>query len=190
MLNLIIFGSPGAGKGTQAKMLAKQLDLLHISSGEILRQEAKNKKLATQINSYLDKGKLVPDELIIKLITERLEERLGKIGIIFDGYPRTLSQADFLDKLFERKKLKSPLVISLELEEDVAIQRILSRSKDSNRSDDKLKVITERLKIYHRDTEPLLEYYKSKKRLIKIDGRPDIETVNKAITQQIKKEVN
>ncbi|MDI3496268.1 MAG: adenylate kinase [Patescibacteria group bacterium] len=187
MFNLIIFGPPGAGKGTQAQKLAQQFNLYHFSSGEILRQEIKNNKLDKKINSYLNAGKLVPDKLIITLMREKIENQLGKVNFIFDGYPRTLKQAKMLDKIFNEKKIKPALVISLELEEEIALQRILARSKDSNRSDDVLKVIKKRLKIYKKTTAPLLKYYAQKNRLIKINGRPDINQVNEEILTKIKK---
>ncbi|MDD2353911.1 MAG: adenylate kinase, partial [Patescibacteria group bacterium] len=187
MLNLIIFGSPGAGKGTQAKKLAQQFNLKHVSSGEILRRAIKSNRLDKKISTYLDAGKLVPDTLIITLMTKRLEKLLGKVNLIFDGYPRTLKQAKMLDEIFQEKNIKPALVISLDLENNIALQRILDRSKNSNRSDDILKVIKKRLKIYEKTTAPILKYYEQNKRLIKIDGRANIDKVNEEILIKIKK---
>jgi len=187
MLNLIIFGSPGAGKGTQAKKLAQQFNLKHVSSGEILRRAIKSNRLDKKISAYLDAGKLVPDTLIITLMTKRLEKLLGKVNLIFDGYPRTLKQAKMLDEIFQEKNIKPALVISLDLENNIALQRILDRSKNSNRSDDILKVIKKRLKIYEKTTAPILKYYEQNKRLIKIDGRANIDKVNEEILIKIKK---
>src|SRR5680860_74947 len=186
MLNLIIFGPPGAGKGTQAKMIADKLHLYHLSSGELLRQSAKNPEHNQEINSYLDFGKLVPDELIIKLIAKDLETHFNNGGVVFDGYPRTLFQAKSLDNLFTDRGINPATVINLELEDKVAIERVMSRAENSNRSDDRLEIVSERFKIYHELTEPLLEYYKSKNRLITIDGRLNIETINKNIEQKLK----
>lgn len=181
MLNLIIFGSPGAGKGTQAQLLAKDYQLKHISSGEILRKAALDPKYKKDINFYLDAGSLVPDEMIMKLMSLEIEKNLESEGIIFDGYPRTIVQAKSLDKLFLDYKLEPAKVINLDLEEDIAISRIMSRAQHSNRRDDKLKVVSARLKIYQELTKPLLNYYQDRNRLINIDGRPNPEVVHKNI---------
>jgi adenylate kinase len=181
MINLIILGSPGAGKGTQAEIIARKYDLYHLSSSKILKQKVKNTNLKEKIDFYLNTGKLVPNNLIIKLINVQVEKYLGKKGIIFDGYPRSLLQAKSLDNLFAKKNIKPALVINLDLKEKTAISRIMSRGQNSNRSDDKLDIVTERFKVYYRSTKPLLNYYKKEKRLINIDGQPDIETVNQNI---------
>src|SRR5665811_1764180 len=173
MFNLIIFGPPGAGKGTQAKMIAEKLHLHHLSSGELLRQAVKDSAYTKEISSYLDAGRLVPDDLIIELIAIDLETHLNNGGIVFDGYPRTIFQAKSLDNLFAERGIEPITVINLELEDKIAIDRVMSRAENSNRSDDKLAVFTERFKVYHGLTEPLLSYYESKGRLMTVDGRPD-----------------
>ena len=187
MFNLIIFGPPGAGKGTQAKIIAEKLHLYHLSSGELLRQAVKDKNYDKEIGSYLDAGKLVPDDLIIKLIATNLETHFNNGGIVFDGYPRTLFQAKSLDDLFAERGIDPITVVNLELEDKIAIERVMSRNKSSNRSDDNLPIISERFKVYHDLTEPLLNYYESKGRLVNVDGRSDIEKVNKDIEQILKK---
>lgn len=186
MLNIIIFGPPGAGKGTQAEITAEKFKLFHLSSGEILRSAAKKPELEKEINSYLSSGRLVPDNLIIKMVNINIDKKIGQQGIIFDGYPRTIKQAKYLDATFEKKDVNKPIVLNLNLEEESAISRILSRGKNSERSDDNAKVIKERFKVYHKQTEPLLDYYREKGRLIDIDGEVDIEGVSKNIIVTLK----
>jgi adenylate kinase len=185
MLNLVIFGPPGAGKGTQAKLISKNKDLFHLSSGELLRKEAKKEDLRQEINSYLESGRLVPNKLIIELVADKIKNKLGKRGIIFDGYPRTLTQAKELDNLFKKNKLEPPVILNLTLEEDVATKRILSRALTSNRSDDKEKIIKQRFKDYHRLTEPVLNYYRERNRLKDIDGSKSIDKVTKEINKVV-----
>ena len=186
MINLIIFGSPGAGKGTQAQLIAKKHRLYHISSGEILRAESSSKKYKESITKFINQGSLVPDDLIIGIIENKVKEKIKEPGLIFDGYPRTIRQAASLNKLL--KKLKSPLtaVINLQLEEKTAVERILSRGLSSGRKDDNLKTIKRRFKIYEQETKPLLKYYAKQGKLITIDGHPSIALVNKKINALIK----
>lgn len=187
MLNLIIFGSPGAGKGTQAELIARDYNILHISSGKLLREVVLESGESKDISKYLDQGHLVPDSIIMDLMSQEIKKHLEGKGLILDGYPRTIAQAKSLDKLFIDNNLAPAIVINLDLEEDVAISRIMSRAKYSNRSDDHLKVVGARLKIYQEQTKPLLNYYKDLGRLICIDGRPDPETVNKSIHLKLNK---
>lgn len=184
MINLLIFGPPGAGKGTQAAAIAKKYQLNHISSGEILRQEAKDGKLKEEIAKYLDAGQLVPDELLNEMIEKALINS-NKEGIIFDGYPRTLQQVKFLDELLAKHNREMDVVINLTLDDETAIKRILSRGEVSGRSDDKREIVEERFRIYHAQTSPLLQYYRERGRIIDIDGRPDIAAVEKHINNII-----
>ncbi len=187
MINLIIFGPPGAGKGTQAKLIAEKHQIHHLSSGEILRQEAAGGPLKEKLSSYLKAGQLVPDDLIIEMVEKIADVQLSTPGTIFDGYPRTLDQAKSLDKLFSKKEVSPATVINLCLEENEATERILLRGQHSGRTDDNLPAIKERFRIYHQETDALLKYYEQQNRVIDIDGSPDIVTVNATINEVIDK---
>lgn len=183
MLNLIIFGSPGAGKGTQAVLIAKKYNLTHLSSGEILRRELNNIEFGKKIRKYQDAGKLVPDSLVIKMVEEEINKKISGDGFVFDGYPRNLKQAKALDKFFQDQETSINLVLNLGLSEREAVRRIMIRSKTSERSDDNLKTMENRFSAYRTQTTPLLKYYRQQKKVINLDGRLTIT----AISQQIKK---
>jgi len=189
MLNLLIFGPPGAGKGTQAALIAKEYQLTHLSSGDILRQELKNGQLGAQIKKYQDAGKLVPDRLVIKMIETAVIKKIKGRGFIFDGYPRNLKQAHSLDKLFKSKALGIDLVLNLKLNEAEASKRIILRGQASGRSDDNKKTIKARFQVYRAQTYPLLDFYKKQKKVINIDGRPEIKKVFENIGKIIAKKI-
>jgi len=186
MLNLLIFGPPGAGKGTQASLLAKKYTLNHLSSGELLRQERENGPLGVKIKKYQDAGQLVPDSLIIKMIEEAIKKDLNGNGFIFDGYPRNLHQAKALDRFLKTLGKNIQIVLNLKLNSKTATERILLRSKTSGRSDDNKKIIASRLQVYRQQTTPLLEYYKTQNKLKNIDGSPAIKSVFQQISEIIK----
>jgi len=185
MINLIIFGSPGAGKGTQAELVAKKYRLTHLSSGDILRRERDSARFGKQIKKYQDGGQLVPDALVIKMVEANAAKYL-KNGLIFDGYPRNLKQARSLDKFFRSQKSELNAVFSLRLGEELAIKRIISRGKTSGRSDDKRATIKKRFAVYREQTAPLLKYYRDHKKLITLDGRPDIKKVFRDMSGRIR----
>ena len=187
MLNIVIFGSPGAGKGTQAEVLAARYGLRHLSSGDILRRELKNGPLGREIKSYQDAGKLVPDKLIIAMMEKAMARSLKGKGLVLDGYPRNMSQAKKLDSFLKKQGTSLNAVLNLQLPQAEAIKRLLLRSQTSGRSDDNPKTIKARLKIYQEQTKPILEYYKAGKRLINIDGRPAIKEIERNIRTIINK---
>ena len=181
MLNFLIFGSPGAGKGTQAELLAERYGLKHLSSGDILRQELRKGELGKQIKAYQDAGALVPDKLIIAMMEKAMVKASKSKGLILDGYPRNITQAKRLNSFFKQNKITLNGVLNLKLSEAEAIQRLIKRGRTSGRSDDNPKTIKARLRIYRDQTKPILAYYKSQKKLINIDGRPEISTIAKEI---------
>ncbi|QQG52291.1 MAG: adenylate kinase [Candidatus Falkowbacteria bacterium] len=186
MTNLIFFGTPGAGKGTQAELISQKYNLTHLSSGHILRAEMAAGELGTEIKSYVDKGILVPNELVIAMMEKAAKTSwANNQGVIFDGYPRNLEQAESLQKFFAANNLELTAVINLEISEEEAKKRILLRGQNSGRSDDNPETISERFKTYHDQTKPLIDYYQNLSKIKTIDGAPDIETVAKSIHQII-----
>lgn len=163
MLNLVIFGAPGSGKGTQSEHLIAKYGLDHISTGDLLRAAIKNDtELGRAAKGYMDAGQLVPDELIIGLIESVLKERTPKVGLILDGFPRTVPQAIALEELLKKYNTAVHAVLDLQVGEEELIERLLKRGQASGRSDDNLETIQNRLKVYHEQTAPLAEYYASK----------------------------
>ena len=160
MLNLVIFGAPGSGKGTQSEILIEQYGLDHISTGDILRGEIKaGSELGKAAKGYIDAGQLVPDGLIIDMIEKVLGERKPKKGIILDGFPRTVAQAEALDALFAKPGTRVHAVLDLQVEEAELIDRLLKRGQESGRSDDNLETIQKRLGVYHAQTAPIAAHY-------------------------------
>jgi len=160
MLNLVIFGAPGSGKGTQSEILIEQYGLDHISTGDILRGEIKaGSELGKAAKGYIDAGQLVPDGLIIDMIEKVLGERKPKKGIILDGFPRTVAQAEALDALFAKFGTRVHAVLDLQVEEAELIDRLLKRGQESGRSDDNLETIQKRLGVYHAQTAPIAAHY-------------------------------
>ena len=163
MLNLVIFGAPGSGKGTQSEVLIEKYGFDHISTGDILRAEIRQEsELGKAAKSYMDAGQLVPDSLIIDMIEMVLRERKPKKGIILDGFPRTVAQAEALDALFAKLDTRVHAVLDLQVAEDELVERLLKRGQDSGRSDDNLETIQKRLGVYHAQTAPIAEHYAKK----------------------------
>ncbi|MDH8702470.1 adenylate kinase [Dysgonomonadaceae bacterium PH5-43] len=186
MLNIVIFGAPGSGKGTQSEHIIKKYGLYHISTGEILRQEIENKsELGLIADGYISKGQLVPDELVIKMFAELIDKTSNEKGYIFDGFPRTLSQAVALDDMLRERNTPIAAVFSLNVEEPELINRLLKRGEVSGRSDDNLETIQNRLNVYKENTEPIKEYYKKKGRLFNIKGLGSVGDIFENITEVI-----
>lgn len=180
MLNIILFGPPGSGKGTQAVKIAEEFNLLHISTGDLLRNEVKTQTpLGVEAKKFMDKGELVPDEVMIGMISNNIDEYAGKVkGIIFDGFPRTIPQAEALDKLLEFKQTNITKVIALEVDEEEIVERILLRGKSSGRSDDNDEAtIRRRFNVYQRETSPVAQHYHQQDKLISLKGIGEIEEI-------------
>ncbi len=190
MTNLILFGPPGSGKGTQAVKLAESFHLLHISTGDLFRSELKNETpLGMEAKKYIDKGELVPDEVTIGMLSNKLDEHEGKVdGFIFDGFPRTQPQAEALDKLLELKGTTISLVLALEVPEDEIVQRIKERGKTSGRADDlDDSIIRNRFQVYLKETAQVLDHYKKADKVIVLNGVGSIEDISQALVVAISK---
>lgn len=180
MLNLILFGPPGCGKGTQAQNLIKTYNLLHLSTGDLLRSEIKESTpLGLEAKKYIDKGELVPDEVVIGMISGKIDEYAGKVkGFIFDGFPRTKAQAEALDKLLKFKNTAISMVLSLEVPEEEVVARILNRGKTSGRSDDNdPDIIRNRFNVYLKETTAVADHYAQSGKFTAVDGLGTIEEV-------------
>lgn len=191
MLNIVLFGPPGSGKGTQAIRLRDAHSLMHISTGDIFRNEIKNEtSLGLEAKKYLDAGQLVPDEVTIKMLASFMEKNVnGNFrGIIFDGFPRTVAQAEALDKFLEEKKMPVMKVLALEVDDEELIKRILLRGKDSGRSDDSDEaVIRKRIEVYNRQTSPLKNYYQSQGKFIALKGIGSVEDIFSSLSYEVNK---
>ena len=178
MINIILFGPPGSGKGTQSAKLEKQFGLVHLSTGDIFRKEIKQEtSLGKKVKSIIQSGQLVPDELVMKIIHKELDENQDAKGFIFDGFPRTVEQAKMLKAMLEKEKLSISTFISLEVEEAELIDRLILRGARENRIDDTVPVIKERIKVFDEKTAPLREFYKDNYKYTAIDGMQKIDAV-------------
>lgn len=186
MLNIVIFGAPGSGKGTQSELLIKKYGLKYVSTGEILREKIKKGtprgKLA---DSYISRGQLVPDEIVIPMLEDLIADDANANGFIFDGFPRTLAQGEALDVILSKYGKEISLVFNLDVPDDILMARLLNRGKDSGRSDDNLKVIESRLEVFHNQTAPLIVFYSEQKKMIQIKGTGSIEEIFKSIEKEI-----
>ncbi len=188
MFNLILFGPPGSGKGTQSQNIVDNYKLAHISTGDLLREEvSKQSALGVEAQKYMDQGMLVPDEVVIGMISGKIDDMPDARGFIFDGFPRTKEQAEALDKLLEFKETSIELVLSLEVPEDELVKRLLGRGQTSGRSDDTEEVITKRIKEYHAKTAVVANHYDAFGKLVRLKGDGDIAATFQLITQEIDK---
>ena len=213
-MRLIIFGAPGVGKGTQAKILSSKLKIPHISTGDILREAVKNKtSLGMKAQEIMNKGELVPDEIMIGIIKDTLSQPQSQKGFLLDGFPRTLNQAEALDSLMNQLNINDYSIISLSAEDEELVKRLSNRRACKNchtifafdeikgkdicpkcgaensffqRNDDKEDVIRNRLKVYKSNTKPVLDHYGKQHRIISVDGLGSIDAVNKNIMQALK----
>ncbi len=187
MTNLVLFGPPGAGKGTQAEVLKEKYDLVHISTGDVFRYNIKNETaLGTLAKSYIDKGQLVPDEVTIDMLNAEVEKNPEAKGFIFDGFPRTEAQADALANLLSGKDTEVSAMVALEVEDEVLVSRLLERGKTSGRADDADEsVIRNRIKVYYEETAILKNYYQQKDRYYGIDGVGAIDAITERLSTVI-----
>jgi len=187
-MRLILFGPPGAGKGTQANKIANSYVAAHISTGDMLRAAVKNgTELGVLAKSYMDKGELVPDNVIIGIIKDRIKEGDAETGFMLDGFPRTIAQAEALSEMLEAENESIDIVISLEVNDEEITDRILQRAKIEGRLDDTEDVVRNRLSVYRNQTEPLKDYYRSEGVLAEVDGMGTIDEVFERIQAVLKK---
>jgi adenylate kinase len=189
MFNLILFGPPGSGKGTQSDNIVEKFGLLHLSTGNLLRQEITEKTpLGLEARNFMDKGQLVPDEVVIGMIDSCLEKHPDAKGFLFDGFPRTLAQAEALDKLLSLKKTGISKVLALEVSEDELVKRLVKRGETSGRSDDTNEtVIRKRFSVYKNETEPVAMYYDQQGKLERIPGEGSIDEIFQSLTKAIER---
>tara|TARA_B100000768_G_scaffold14869_1_gene13955 strand:+ start:6310 stop:6885 length:576 start_codon:yes stop_codon:yes gene_type:complete len=180
MINLILFGKPGSGKGTQAEFVKIKYDLIHISTGDLFRNNiSNNTELGLLAKSYMDKGDLVPDEVTIKMLEAEVNNHPNAKGFIFDGFPRTTVQAEILDQFLTTLKLSISMIIALDVDENLLIDRLINRGKDSGRSDDQDRSkIQNRFDEYNKKTSPLINYYKNQNKFFDVDGVGDINEIS------------
>ncbi len=178
-LNIVLFGPPGAGKGTQAIRLMKKYNLVHISTGDLLRMEIANKTaLGIEAKKNMDKGQLVPDDIVIGMIATLLDKNKDAKGFIFDGFPRTTLQAKALDEMMHEKKCYIDIMITLEVDKEEVIERLLKRGKESGRADDQNRAVIEnRLMVYNKQTTPVVEFYESQNKFASVYGKGTIDDI-------------
>lgn len=179
MKNIVIFGAPGSGKGTQSDLMIKKYGLGHISTGDVLRNEIKNEtELGKTAKQYIDKGQLIPDELMIDILAS-VYDSYGKEhqGIIFDGFPRTISQAEALKKMLDERGHKVAAMIELDVPEDELMKRLIKRGQESGRTDDNEETIRKRLNVYHNQTAPLIEWYSNENIHHHINGLGELDRI-------------
>lgn len=187
MKNIILFGPPGSGKGTQAAILMDRFDLLHISTGDLFRYEmGNNTPLGLEAKSFIQKGELVPDSVTIGMLKNKMDKHPEAKGIIFDGFPRTIPQAEALDELLSALNTEVKAVIALNVDEDEIVKRLLERGKTSGRKDDASEeVIRNRIAVYRENTEPVFNYYAQQAKAIKIKGIGTVEEIAEILAERV-----
>ena len=180
MINIVLFGKPGAGKGTQAEFLKEKYNLVHLSTGDIFRFNIKNDtELGKLAKTFMDKGDLVPDELTINMLQSEVDKNPNAAGFLFDGFPRTIAQAEALDSFLENKGQNITATVALEADDNILVARLLERGKTSGRPDDQdEEKIRNRYEEYNQKTAPLMNYYKNQGKFYAVDGIGTIAEVN------------
>jgi adenylate kinase len=186
MFNLILFGPPGSGKGTQSEKLIAKYNFKHLSTGDLLRNEITRKTpLGLEAKKFMDKGQLVPDEVVIGMISSALDNNPNVVGFLFDGFPRTAAQAEALDKLLELKHQSINVMLALEVSEEELVKRLQKRGETSGRTDDNQQVIRTRILEYNKKTSPVADYYRKSKKAVMVKGEGTIEEIFKGLTKEI-----
>lgn len=188
MLNIVIFGAPGSGKGTQSEKMVDKYGINHISTGEVLRAEIKKGSgLGKIAQGYIDQGELIPDNLMIDILAHEYDSFKGSKGVIFDGFPRTIAQAEALKKMLKERGEEVSLMLELDVPEEELVNRLLKRGRDSGRADDNEETIGKRLKVYRSQTSPLIDWYKKEGKHQHINGLGGMENIFTDIIQAIEK---
>lgn len=192
MFNLILFGPPGSGKGTQSEKIVSKFGLKHLSTGDLLRREiAEKTPLGQEAKSFMDKGQLVPDEVVIGMIDSSIEKNPDAKGFLFDGFPRTVAQAEALDKLLSLRKTEISKVLALEVSEEELVKRLLKRGETSGRSDDtNEEVIRKRFSVYKTETSAVGDHYKQKGKFESIKGEGSVEEIFEALSNAIQSQTS
>ena len=182
MLNIVLFGPPGAGKGTQSARIIHQFGLTHLSTGDMLRAAvASGSEIGKKAKSIMDAGQLVPDEVVIQIISDRIDAAVDAKGFIFDGFPRTVPQAEALDEMLIEKETGISFMISLAVSEEELVDRLVKRGIDSGRADDNEETIRKRIEEYNQKTLPVASYYDEQGKLYSVEGTGDIEEISARI---------
>ena len=185
-MRFILLGGPGAGKGTQAGKLKEHFGIVHLSTGEVLREaRAAGTELGRKAVEYMDTGKLLPDDIILGIVSEKLDMPEMEKGFLFDGFPRTIPQAEGLEELLGKKNLELDAVVSIEIQDEIVIERLLKRAEIEGRSDDNRETIENRLRVYYDQTEPLKVYYEKSGLLKSVDGVGTVDEVFERIIKQL-----
>ena len=188
MLNIVIFGAPGSGKGTQSERIVEKYGINHISTGDVLRAEIKNgTELGKTAKGYIDQGQLIPDELMIDILASVFDSFKDSKGVIFDGFPRTIAQAEALKKMLAERGQDVAVMVDLDVPEEELMVRLIKRGKDSGRADDNEETIKKRLHVYHSQTAPLIDWYKNEKKYQHINGLGTMEGIFAEICEAIDK---
>lgn len=186
MLNIVIFGAPGSGKGTQSERIVEKYGINHISTGDVLRAEIKNgTELGKTAKGYIDQGQLIPDELMIDILASVFDSFKDSKGVIFDGFPRTIAQAEALKKMLAERG--QDVSVMVDVPEEELMVRLIKRGKDSGRADDNEETIKKRLHVYHSQTAPLIDWYKNEKKYQHINGLGTMEGIFAEICEAIDK---
>lgn len=187
MLNIVIFGAPGSGKGTQSERIVEEFGLNHISTGDVLRAEIKNgTELGKTAQKFIDQGQLIPDELMIEILAGVLDGFKDSKGVVFDGFPRTIAQAEELKGMLATRGQEVSIMLDLDVPEEELMKRLIRRGKDSGRADDNEETIKKRLLVYNTQTCPLIDWYKNEGKYYHVKGYGQLDEITKQICEQIR----